>query len=104
MLVVAALTLADGAMIFDAALNVRDHETQYGIALPEDPSYETVGGFALSQLGFIPRGGESFDFENLRFTVMEMDRRRVARVKIQRLKRPGPAAPEKVSTDSTGTH
>jgi len=80
------LTLADGAMVFDAALNVRDLEQQYGIALPEDPGYETVGGFVLSQLGFIPRGGETFEFDNHRFTVVEMDRRRVARVKIQRLK------------------
>lgn len=80
------LTLADGAMIFDAALNVRDLETQYAIALPEDSAYETVGGFVLSQLGFLPRGGETFDYDGLRFTVVDVDRRRVARVKIQRLK------------------
>jgi CBS domain containing-hemolysin-like protein len=80
------LTLADGAMVFDASLNVRDLETQYGITLREDPAYETVGGFVLSQLGFIPRGGESFDYDGLRYTVVEMDRRRVARVRIQRLR------------------
>jgi len=80
------LTLADGAMVFDASLNVRDLETQYNIALPEDPAYATVGGFVLSQLGFIPRGGESFEYRGYRFTVMEMDRRRVARIKIQRAK------------------
>ncbi|MBI1750578.1 MAG: HlyC/CorC family transporter [Acidobacteria bacterium] len=82
------LTLADGAMVFDAALNVRDLETQYNITLPEDPAYATIGGFVLAQLGFIPRGGESFEFHNHRFSVVEMDRRRVARVKIQRLKSP----------------
>src|SRR6202047_4873800 len=78
------LTLADGAVIFDAALNVRDLDTQYNIALPEDPAYATVGGFVLDQLGFIPRGGESFEYGNFRFTVVEMDGKRVARVKIQR--------------------
>jgi putative hemolysin len=84
------LTLADGAIVFDAALNVRDLDTQYNISLPEDPAYATVGGFVMDQLGFIPRGGESFDFEGYRFTVVEMDGRRVARVKIQLLR---PAAP-----------
>jgi CBS domain containing-hemolysin-like protein len=79
------LTLADGAVIFDAALNVRDLEAQYNINLPEDPAYATVGGFVLDQLGFIPRGGENFEFGNLRFTVVEMDGKRVARVKIDRL-------------------
>jgi magnesium and cobalt exporter, CNNM family len=83
------LTLADGAVIFDAALNVRDLDTQYNISLPEDPAYATVGGFVLDQLGFIPRGGESFEYGQYRFTVVEMDGRRVARVKIQRL-RPAP--------------
>jgi putative hemolysin len=84
------LTLADGAIVFDAALNVRDLDSQYNISLPEDPAYATVGGFVMDQLGFIPRGGESFDFEGYRFTVVEMDGRRVARVKIQLLR---PAAP-----------
>jgi magnesium and cobalt exporter, CNNM family len=83
---------ADAAMIFDASLSLRDLESQYNILLPEDPSYATAGGFVLAQLGFIPRGGESFDFGGYRFTVVEMDRRRVARVKIQRLKTPGEAA------------
>ena len=79
---------ADAAMIFDASLGLRDLESQYNIVLPEDRSYATVGGFVLARLGFIPRGGESFDFDGYRFTVVEMDRRRVARVKIQRLKTP----------------
>jgi putative hemolysin len=79
------LTLADGAVIFDAALNVRDLDAQYNITLPEDPAYATVGGFVLDQLGFIPRGGESFEYGNSRFTVVEMDGKRVARVKIERI-------------------
>jgi putative hemolysin len=79
---------ADAAMIFDASLGLRDLESQYNIVLPEDRSYATVGGFVLARLGFIPRGGESFDYDGYRFTVVEMDRRRVARVKIQKLKQP----------------
>jgi len=88
---------AETAMIFDASLSIRDLESQYSIVLPEDPSYATVGGFVLAQLGFIPRGGENFEFDGYRFTIVEMDRRRVARVKIQRLKQAGeilPSAPE----------
>jgi len=77
--------LADGAMIFDASLNLRDLEMQYDILLPEDPAYATIGGFALARLGIIPQGGEIFDFENYRFTVYEMDRRRIAKLKIQKL-------------------
>ena len=89
------LTLADGAVVFDAALNVRDLDAQYNITLPEDPAYATVGGFVLDQLGFIPRGGESFDFGGYRFTVVEVDGKRVARVKIQRAR---PADSERAPT------
>ena len=89
------LTLADGAIIFDGGLNVRDLDAQYNISLPEDPAYATVGGFVLDQLGFIPRGGEGFEYGGYRFSVVEMDGRRVARVKIQRI----PKAPENGSTE-----
>ena len=92
------LTLADGAIVFDAALNVRDLDTQYNITLPEDPAYATVGGFVLDQLGFIPKGGEAFEYGNYRFTVVEMDGRRVARVKVQRAL---PLPPDQPADSST---
>jgi CBS domain containing-hemolysin-like protein len=82
------LLLPDGGMIFDAGINVRDLATQYNIILPDDPSYETIGGFVLNRLGFIPRGGESFEADGFRFTVMEMEHRRVSRVKIKSLSVP----------------
>jgi len=91
---------AETAMIFDASLSIRDLESQYRIVLPEDPSYATVGGFVLAQLGFIPRGGENFEFDGYRFTIVEMDRRRVARVKIQRLKQTGETLSSVTPTDA----
>lgn len=98
------LMLPDGGLVFDAAINVRDLEAQYNIALPEDPAYETVGGYVLSRLGIIPRGGESFEGAGYRFTVMEMDRRRISRVKIQRLQQllSHPGAPH-ASAGGSGT-
>ena len=78
-------TGTDAAMVFDGSVGLRDLETQYAITLPEDPAYATLGGFVLAQLGVIPKGGEGFAYGSYRFTVMEMDSRRVARVKVQRL-------------------
>jgi putative hemolysin len=77
------LVLADGSTIFDASLTVRDLETIYHISVPDDPEYETIGGFVLSRLGFMPRGGETFEENGYRFTVMEMDRRRISRVRVK---------------------
>ena len=86
------LNLPDGGMIFDAAIKIRELEARYNIVVPEDPSYETIGGFVLNRLGFIPRGGESFEADGFRFTVMEMDHRRVSRVKMKPLRATGAAA------------
>jgi magnesium and cobalt exporter, CNNM family len=96
------LLLPDGGMIFDAAIKVRDLQAQYNIALPDDSSYETIGGFVLSRLGFIPRGGESFEDEGYRFTVMDMDRRRVSRVKIKPLPTAASAAEDGAIAASDG--
>jgi putative hemolysin len=95
-------TLADGAMVFDAALKLRDLASDYQIDLPDDVAYETLGGFVLSQLGFIPRGGESFEWRSYRFTVLEMDRRRVAGVKIERVKPVGTLADTPAETLERG--
>ncbi|HVA72292.1 MAG TPA: hemolysin family protein [Candidatus Limnocylindrales bacterium] len=79
------LHLDDGSMIFDASLNIRDLEGQFHIELPENPAYETLAGYVLTQLGFLPRGGETFEDRGYRFTIVEMEGRRIARVKIKRL-------------------
>jgi CBS domain containing-hemolysin-like protein len=85
---------AEAAMIFDGSTGLRDLESQHNIVLPEDPAYATLGGFVLAQLGFIPSGGESFEYGGHRFTVVEMDRRRVAGVKLQQIvPGGGPAVP-----------
>jgi putative hemolysin len=86
------VVMPDGSVVFDASLNVRDLEVQYGIELPEDPAYSTLGGFALAQLGIIPQGGEAFEFDGYRFTVAEMDHRRISRLKLQKLPPPETAA------------
>jgi magnesium and cobalt exporter, CNNM family len=87
------MLMADGSMVFDAALNVRDLEAEYNIALPDDPAYETLGGYVLDRLGVIPRGGETFEADGYRFTVLEMDRRRISRVRVLPLADHSIAAP-----------
>jgi CBS domain containing-hemolysin-like protein len=94
------LNLPDGGMIFDAAIKIRELEARYNIVVPEDPSYETIGGFVLNRLGFIPRGGESFEADGFRFTVMEMDHRRVSRVKMKKLR---PVAIEAAAESQRGS-
>ena len=54
---------------------------QVGCNVP-DGEYETIAGFVLDRLGRIPVGGESIEFEGWTFTVAEMDRRRIATMRV----------------------
>jgi putative hemolysin len=76
-------SLASGAVVLDGSVNVRDLETQYQIALPRDEGFETLAGFVLARTGRIPASGASFEYEGRRYTVLQMDGYRVARVKIE---------------------
>ncbi|HTV65846.1 MAG TPA: hemolysin family protein [Bryocella sp.] len=71
------------SMTLDAALNVRDLESQYHISLPRDEGFETLAGFVLTQLQKIPAVGDSFEFEGRRYTVATMDGLRVENVRIE---------------------
>jgi len=82
------VSLASGAVVLDGSANVRDLEMQYDIVLPRDQGFETLAGFVLARLGKIPNGGEAFEFDGRRYTVLQMEGRRVARVKIEATGRP----------------
>ena len=69
----------------DGATSIRDLETQYGIELPAEAGFETLAGFFLFQLGEIPKAGDIVEVPGLRLTVPEMDRNRIACVKIEKL-------------------
>ncbi|HLH00134.1 MAG TPA: hemolysin family protein [Bryobacteraceae bacterium] len=69
----------------DGATTIRDLDTQYGLELPGDAGFETLAGFLLFQLGKIPSEGDSVEYGGRRFTILQMDHNRIARVTIARV-------------------
>ncbi|HTL03280.1 MAG TPA: transporter associated domain-containing protein, partial [Vicinamibacterales bacterium] len=69
----------------EGAAKIRDLESQYGIELPGNGGFETLAGFLLMRLGNIPTAGQSVEYDGRRYTVLEMDRNRIARVRIEKL-------------------
>ena len=74
----------DGSYIIDASYSIRDLNHRLEINLPESPDYETLGGFIMTQLQGLARGGEIVFSGNCRFTVVDMDGLRIAKVKLER--------------------
>ena len=85
--------IGENVMVVDASLGVRELADDYDVVLPRGAGYETLAGFILARLGFIPKGGESVVFDGLRYTVTEMDGRRVAKVKIEKQTARGAVVP-----------
>ncbi len=53
----------------------------------DDENYDTVGGLVMHELGHLPRKGETLQFGEFRFRVLQADRRRIHSVEVTR----GPA-------------
>jgi len=69
----------------DARTYVGDLNDKFELSLPEDEDYDTVGGFVFSRLGYIPKTGENFDYEDLKFTIASAEARKIIRIRIQKV-------------------
>jgi len=73
------------AVDLDGATKIRDLELLHGIEIPPSPEFETLAGFLLFRLGYIPKPGESVEEGDRRYTVLDMDRNRIAKVRVERM-------------------
>jgi putative hemolysin len=75
--------LDENTIELDARTYVDDLNDEFELGLPEDEDYDTVGGFVFTQLGYIPKSGETFEYQNLTFTIVSAEARSIKRLKIQ---------------------
>lgn len=74
------MTVADGVTL-PGDMEVEDVNTRYALKLPDD-AYQTIGGFVFGELGRLPKPGDRLEANGVMFEVLEMDGRRVARLKM----------------------
>jgi putative hemolysin len=77
--------LRDGALVVEGTVAAAELRDAYEIPLPESDEFETVAGFMLDRLGVVPKGGEVVAVGDWRFTVVDVERNRISKVKIERL-------------------
>jgi len=81
----------DGSYLFDGQLQIDELKDILDLdELPEEnhAGFSTLGGFIMNHLGEIPSAGQYFEWNGLRFEVMDMDNRRVDKVLVQRMETP----------------
>jgi putative hemolysin len=82
------IQLADGSMLIDASISLRDLKEDYRIQLPESPEYETLGGFLMATLQKIPQTGDVVVTEGKRIRIVEMLGKRISKVKLEQAPEP----------------
>jgi putative hemolysin len=68
----------------DGTTDTEEVEELAGITLPNG-DYDTIAGFVISELGYLPQPGENpvVTFENLTFTVEELEDKRISSIKVE---------------------
>ena len=64
--------------------DIEEVEEHTGKTFPEG-DYDTIGGYIISVLGFLPEDGQmnEVQFENVKFTVLNVEDRRIGKVKVE---------------------
>jgi putative hemolysin len=76
----------DGSWLLDGLLPVDDFKEIFKLEqLPHETEYESLSGFVMMNLGRVPQAADHFDWNGLRFEVMDMDGRRVDKVLVTSL-------------------
>jgi putative hemolysin len=76
--------LSDGSFVCQAGLPLWEFSEKTGWPLPEDTETNTVGGLVFATLGQVPVTGEKIRCGAIEFTVLEMDKTRVIRVRAEK--------------------
>ena len=86
----------DTTFTVDGITYIDELDELFSVTLPEG-DYDTIGGFIISRLGYLPQDGEMnvVEYGNLRFTVLNVEDRRIGKVKVEIL-------PPEDKTDESG--
>jgi putative hemolysin len=64
----------------------RFKETTGAKKLPDEEKYQTLGGFIMTHTGSVPSAGDHFEWDGLRFEVVDMDGNRIDKVLVSPVK------------------
>jgi CBS domain containing-hemolysin-like protein len=73
----------DGVFVFSGKVSVDEVRDRLDVDI-EREGFETVGGYLLSHLGRMPYVGETFEVDDLAVEVLEVERRRITKVRVRR--------------------
>ena len=76
--------LKGGGLVVEGTVSNSQLRESHAIPIPVEIDAETIGGFILEKLGSVPKGGETVEIEGYKLTVVDVERNRVSKVKIEK--------------------
>jgi putative hemolysin len=76
--------LRDGSLVVEGTVSAVELREAYAVPIPESENFQTVAGFMLEKLGSVPKGGEVVPLGDWRLTVVDVERNRISKVKVER--------------------
>jgi magnesium and cobalt exporter, CNNM family len=73
-----------GRFVFNGKVDVDEVAQRLGVQIQRE-GFETLGGYLITHLGRVPAMGERFDIDGLSVEVLEVERRRIHKVRIRRI-------------------
>ena len=78
-----AIQRPDGSWLLDGMLPVEDFRTIFDLKdLPSENEYDTLAGLILILMGRIPKPADQYEWNGLRYEIMDMDGNRVDKVMV----------------------
>jgi putative hemolysin len=93
--------LSKGVLLIEGGVALSDLKEPYNLPFEETAAYRTLAGLLLARLERIPRGGETVIHEGYKLTIVDMEGRRIAKVKVEKLQ-PTTQPEREVSLPPTG--
>jgi CBS domain containing-hemolysin-like protein len=75
---------SSGGIVADARVRIDELNEEFGLDIPEDEGYDTIGGYVTSCFARVPEPGEAFRTDGLLIRVLQSDPRRVRRIFLKR--------------------
>ena len=79
------VSTGEGSWVVDGRLPVED-AIEVGLPVVESDQYETIAGWLMSVLDAVPHIGDEFTFDGFRFKVQSMSRRRIQKLRVEKMK------------------
>ncbi len=75
--------LPDGSMVIQGSALLKDLKSDFDLPFDESPDYLTLAGFVLAKLQRIPGGGEWVEHNGYKLTIVDMEGRRIVKIKLE---------------------